>query len=183
MKLSENILNKINEYYNLCITKYHYHLKSAIYYKTLYFYTTAPIIISSSITTVLASYNGSIISQNLAITVAIFSGLTTIGQALISFIEYNAKYTSHFAASNKFMNLARTLETEVIVNYFNTINDTEDENATKAYVKYLFDKINSELTTIQDGEPYLKITLKKNYLELDTCELIPMLHITTDNTV
>lgn len=155
MKLSENIITKINEYYATCIAKYQYHLASAQRYKSLYIYTTTPIIIFSSITTVLASYNGSGIDPNLAIAVAIFSGLTTIGQALASFVEYNTKYTSHFTVSNKFMNLARMIETEITVNYFNTINEVDDEVATQKYVKYLFEKIYTEFVTLQDGEPYL----------------------------
>jgi hypothetical protein len=173
MKLPEKVLDKINEYYKFCIIKYHYHLKAAEKYKLLYIYTTAPIIVFSSITTVLASYNGNTIDQNLAIAVAIFSGLTTIGQALVSFVEYNTKYTAHFAISNKFMNLARMIETEVTINYFNTINDNDDETITKAYIKFLFDKIYTGLTTIQDAEPYLPMVISnKKYIDLMSCETV-----------
>lgn len=172
MKLSENIIAKINEYYTTCINKYTYHLKSAQRYKSLYVYTTTPIIIFSSITTVLASYNGNSIDPNLAIAVAIFSGLTTIGQALVSFVEYNTKYTSHFAVSNKFMNLARMIETEITVNYFNTVNDPDDEVATQKYIKYLFEKIYTEFITLQDGEPYLPVVTQYS---TTYCVLIPVL--------
>jgi energy-converting hydrogenase Eha subunit E len=167
MKLSKKVIEKINEYYKSCIVKYHYHLKAAENYQTLYLYTTAPIIIFSSITTVLASYSSNIVSQDLAIAVAVFSGLTTIGQALVSFVEYNTKYAIHFSISNKFKNLSRMIETEVAVNYFNAMDEPNDENTTKEYVKYLFNKIYTEFINIQEIEPYLPMLLSPNkYLEL-----------------
>lgn len=159
MKLSQAVLNKVNKFYNVCIVKYLYHLNAATKYKQLYIYTTTPIIIFSSITTVLASYNGNTIDPSLAVAVAIFSGLTTIGQALVSFVEFNVKYTTHFAVSAKFMNLARLIESEITINYLNTQDETNDEEKTAIYVKYLFDMINAQFKVIQDAEPYLPMVI------------------------
>lgn len=153
MKLNNEVREKINDYYNSCKLKYYYHLEAAVKFKKMYIYTTMPIIIFSSITTVLASYNGSTVDQRLAIAVAIFSGLTTIGQALISFFEYGAKYERHFAISNKYINLSRMIDNEVYINFWNTKDEPETDN--KVYVKFLFDKIYAEFISIQDIELYL----------------------------
>jgi hypothetical protein len=147
MKLPVQILKKLNDYYVTCKSRYYKHLKVAELYRNLYMNTTMPIIVLSSMTTVLASYNGSVVDYRLAIAVAVFSGLTTIGQALVSFYEFNSKYESHLSISNKFINLSRMIETEIYINYYNTSKVDVEE-----YIKYLFEKINKEFTTIQESE-------------------------------
>lgn len=147
MRLPVQILKKLNDYYVTCKSRYYKHLKVAELYRTMYLNTTMPIIILSSMTTVLASFNGSFTDYRLAIAVAIFSGLTTIGQALVSFYEFNSKYESHLSISNKFINLSRMIETEIYTNYYNTSNADVEE-----YVKYLFEKIQKEFINIQESE-------------------------------
>ncbi len=147
MKLPVQILKKLNDYYVTCKSRYYKHLKVAELYRNLYMNTTMPIIILSSMTTVLASYNGSVVDYRLAIAVAVFSGLTTIGQALVSFYEFNSKYESHLSISNKFINLSRMIETEIYTNYYNTSKVDVEE-----YIKYLFEKIQKEFITIQESE-------------------------------
>lgn len=150
MKIDSNILKKLSDFYVACKHKYYKHLRMAEKYKTLYHYTTTPIIVLSSLTTVLASYNGNVTDYRLAIAVAIASGLTTIGQALVSFFEYNSKYEAHLAASNKYLNLARLIETEVYINLYNSTNQNIEEE-----VKFLFETIHKELINIQESEPIL----------------------------
>lgn len=147
MQLPVQILKKLNDYYITCKSRYYKHLKVAELYRNLYLNTTMPIIILSSLTTVLASYNGSVTDYRLAITVAVFSGLTTIGQALASFYEFNIKYESHLSISNKFINLSRVIETEIYTNYYNTSKIDMEE-----YIKYLFEKIHKEFVNIQENE-------------------------------
>lgn len=151
MQLDSQIVKKINDYYTTCKLKYYYHLKAAEKYKVLYIYTTAPIIVLSSITTVLASYNGNIVDVRLAIAVAIISGITTVGHALVSFFEYNSQYQAHIVASNKFTNLSRLIETEFFTHYLNTSTSEE----TNIYIKSLFEKLYREFMNIQDNAPYL----------------------------
>lgn len=171
MKISQEILNKLNEYYEFCKTKHIKHLKIAEKYDTLYKYTTAPVIIISSLTTVLASYNSSIVDPRLAISVAIFSGLTTICQSLISFFEYNVRYEKHLNVSNKFINLSRAIETEMYTNYY-----FESEN--DEYIKFLLEKIQKELTNIQDAEPYLPSSMRnKNCKEINDRTNTILIHI------
>lgn len=157
MRLNSQIVNKINDYYTTCKLKYYYHLKAAEKYKMLYIYTTAPIIVLSSVTTVLASYNGNIVDVRLAIAVAVISGITTIGHALVSFFEYNSQYEAHITTSNKFTNLTHLIETEFFTNYVNATTDEE----TQIYVKYLFDKLYREFTNIQDNAPYLPSSISE----------------------
>jgi hypothetical protein len=92
MKLSEEIINKINDYYTSCKGNAYKHLKNAETYKTLYNYTNTPLIVLSSLTTILASVNGNYPLTQIAIATAVISGLTTILQAISSFYEYNKKY-------------------------------------------------------------------------------------------
>ena len=153
MKIDVHILNKLNDQYLTCKSKHYTHLKAAEYYKNLYVKTTVPIIICSSITTILASFNGNFISASFAIIVAVFSGLTTIGQALISFLEYNTKYDMHINSSNRFITLARYIETEVYTNYYSIKKSTEEEDY--MFIKTLLEKIQKEFGTIQNVEPYI----------------------------
>jgi hypothetical protein len=157
MKFDNQIIDKINEYYITSKLQCYYHLKAAEKFKLLYVYTTTPIIVISSITTVLASYNGNIIDVRLAIAVAICSGITTVGQALIAFFEYNTQYTEHINTSNKYTNLARMIETEFFTNYTNISTDAE----TAAYIKYLFGKLYSEFMNIQNNAPYLATSISE----------------------
>lgn len=159
MLLNNQILQKIHDYIELCSDKYQYHLNASVSFKRLYIYTTTPIIIFSSITTVLASLNGVNVDPRIAIAVFIFSGLTTIGQALAAFFEYNTSYSKHFDISNKYVNLSRMIESELYINYYSiTDADTSNSDDNKAYVKYLFDKILVEFTNIQNNEIYIPMS-------------------------
>lgn len=153
MKINIHILNKLNEQYLTCKSRYYKHIKTAEYYKNLYIRTTIPIILLSSITTILASFNGNFMNADFAIVVAVFSGLTTICQALASFLEYNAKYDLHLNIANKFITLARFIETEVYVNYYTIKETTDDANFT--FIKNLLERIQKDFGSIQDVEPYI----------------------------
>lgn len=157
----DQIIRKLNDYYITCKLKYYQHLKMAEKYKSLYINTMPPIIILSSLTTVLASYNGSITDPALTIAVAIFSGLTTIAQALVAFFEFNTKYENHISASNKYITLSRMIEVEIYTNYYGQVDNIEQE---KEYIKYLFEKIQKEMDTIQNTMPSIPVSLdKQNY--------------------
>lgn len=152
MQQNKHIIKKINEHYAFCKIKYQAHKKAAEKYNDLYNNTTIPIIILSSITTVLASYNGTPEYKWLATVVAIFSGITTICHALASFLEFKNKYQDHLVVSNKYIALARLIETELYVKYYSA--EVDD-----AYITNIFDKIYTELLNIQNGEPILPTDL------------------------
>ena len=152
MELNVQIFKKIDEYYTFSKFRNVAHLKAAEKYKGLYLSTTTPIILLSTTTTVIASYNGNLINQWVAVAVAIFSGATTICQALAAFFEFNIKYETHFKTSNKYYNLARLIENGFFTNYFNTGLDITIKNE---YIKDLFEKIQMEFLNIQNSEPCL----------------------------
>jgi hypothetical protein len=158
MKINKHILHKLNEQYLTCKTRYYKHIKAAEHYKNLYIKTTIPIILFSSITTVLASFNGNFMNMQFAIVVAGFSGLTTISQALASFLEYNTKFDGHTNSANKFINLARFIETEVYTNYYSIKTSTDEDDYT--FIKILMEKIQKEFSSIQDVEPYIPLRIQ-----------------------
>lgn len=161
MKLNTQVIRKINEYYTFCKYKYQAHTKAAEKYNSLYMYTTAPIIILSSITTILASYNGSPSSDYrwLALTVAVFSGTTTVCQSLASFLEFKNKYQEHFITATKYLALARMIENEFYINYYNCDPNDPDNKLNEAYIKNLFEKIYAEFLNIQSVAPGLPASI------------------------
>ncbi len=167
MKINIHILNKLNEQYLTCKIRYFKHTKSAEYYKNLYIRTTIPIILFSSVTTILASFNGNFMNEQFSIIVAIFSGLTTIGQALSAFLEYNTKYDLHMNTANKFITLARYIETEVYSNYY-TIKESSDEDE-YVFIKNLLEKIQKDFGLIQDIEPYIPSVIRNKIYKNVKC--------------
>ena len=163
MRLTTQVLKKINDNYADCIVRHNAHLREAIWYNNLYVYTTSPIIILSSVTTVIASYNGNINSQAIAIAVAICSGLVTIAQALSSFLEFKNKYQISLDVSNRYISLARMIESEFYVNYYNSNMDSSPES--EGYIRDLFKKIQNELYNIQIVEPSLPIIIERKDYE------------------
>lgn len=171
MKINNQVLKKINDYYVTSKVKYYEHLKLAEKNKNLYTRTTAPIIILSSLTTILASYNGNFVDVRLAVAVAVFSGLTTICQALSAFFEYNTKYEKHITTSNKFINLTRLIENEIYTNYYTYArNDSISEREMDEYVKELFSKIQKELINIQDTETYVPTYISNKKYKNAQCD-------------
>lgn len=162
LKPSDAIVKKFNEYYVFCKIKYQAHLKAAEKYDALYIYTGTPIIILTTLTTILASYNVVQVGQGLAIAAAIVSCITTVSQALASFLEFKVKYTSHLNVSNKYILLARFIETEFYLPY----NSSNPDDLSDEVVKTLFTKITTDLINIQDGEPCLPSDIsEKNYAQ------------------
>ncbi len=147
--------------------RYYKHLKAAEYYKNLYVRTTIPIIITSSITTILASFNGSFTGAKFSIAVAVFSGLTTIGQSLTSFLEYNTKYDTHINSANKFIALAMSIETEVFTNYY-AIRASDGEDVL-GFTRELLKKIQKDFGMIQDVEPYIPSNIQNSTYKSVTC--------------
>lgn len=152
--IDRNIIKKINDNYTFCKVKYQSHTKAAEKYNMLYIYTTAPVIIISTITTILASYNGLSGVQWLAILVAITSGITTVGQSLISFLEFKNKYQSHFITAKGYMKLIQMLNSDFYPNYFSR-EITSDPVLREKYVKTFFADFYTKLTNLQDVEPVL----------------------------
>jgi hypothetical protein len=101
----------------------------------------------------LASFNSSISSKYVGTAVAVLSGAVTIIQSLNAFLEYNTKYDGHFNCAIKFITLARMIETEVYVNYYNYKQTTSDED--HAFTKNLLTRIQKEFLAIQGTEPYI----------------------------
>lgn len=164
MSIDKNILTKLDQHYVSCKLKYYKHMRAAEYYKKLYINTTIPIILFSTFTTILASFNGNFAERSFGIIVAVFSGLTTIGQALSSFLEYNVKYETHKNVSSKYMQLSNTIEKEAYAAFYENENDI---------IKYLFEKLKKELSVIQDMEPIIPDFIDKQSFreinELYTC--------------
>jgi hypothetical protein len=121
------ILNKLNEYYLLCKSKHFKHTKSAEHYKKLYTWSNIPVIILSSSTTMLASYNTQALGPNFTIAVAICSGITTVWHSLNSFLEFNTKLEKHLVTANKYINLSRMIEKEIYINYYGNMRATTIE--------------------------------------------------------
>lgn len=153
MRLTNQIIKKINDHYTFCKVKYQAHKKAAEKYNTLYVNTTMPIIIISSITTILASYAVSDQYKWLGNYVAICSGITTVCQALSSFLEFKNKYQEHLLVSNKYIALVRFLENEITVNYDNLESDDIEQD--EIYIKNLFERLKLELSNIQNSAPVL----------------------------
>lgn len=150
--IDQQIAKKINDYYSYCKSKHYAHLKAAEKYKMLYNYTTAPIIILSSITTFLASYSINTSYFYLPIITAFLSGIITVGHALTSFLEFNIKHDTHLKVSNKYIDLAWTIENEFFLKYYNPNSDKEID---EKYISYLFESIHRDLTNIKAQEPCL----------------------------
>jgi hypothetical protein len=144
------IEKQINNYYTFSKAKYYAHLQAAIYYKSWYNYTTVPIILISSITTILASYNGNYNDQPMAVVVAVVSGITTIVHAFAAFFEFDAKSSASLTISNKYINLVRHIENNFFMNYLSN-NDQMSSEAMRS----LFNYIQNELTNIQSIESTL----------------------------
>jgi hypothetical protein len=155
MNIDYQIERQINSYYTYTKLKYHTHLQAAIYYKSWYHYTTTPLIIISSIVTVLASYNGSYNDQIMAITVAVLSGITTIMHAAKSFFEFDSKSTVSLGISNKYINLARYIENNFYTNYI-----TNDDKISADSMRIIFNFIQTELANIQSTEPTLPVHIQ-----------------------
>lgn len=211
---NEHILHKLNEYYNLCKMKNFLHIKSAERYKNLYTLNTLPVIILSSTTTVLATYNSSNMGKYFSIAVATMSGLTTIWHSVNAFLEFNTRLEKHLLTANKYINLSRIIESEIYSNYYNSnivnqnvlqnipnqieeslsdehvntnipiMSDFDEKNNidiqlnidnnpySNEYVKILFDKIQKELSNIQDIEPLIPESIQKlEYKDVHNCSL------------
>ena len=152
MNVDKNIIKKVNDYYTFCKVKYQAHTKAAEKFNALYINTTAPVIILSAITTLLASYNGIPNFQWLATVVAIFSGATTVGQALVSFLEFKNKYQDHHLTAMKYIALMRTIESDFYVNYYSQ-EISSDPVLKEKYIKAFFEKIQIEFNNIQSSAP------------------------------
>lgn len=148
MEIDNNVKRQINSYYTYTKIKYYTHLQAAMYYKSWYNYTTTPLIIISSIVTVLASYNGSYNDRYMAISVAVISGIATIMQATIAFFEFDSKATTSLLVSNKYITLTRYIENTFYTDYI--VNDKKISNDS---MRALFNAIQTELTNIQSIEP------------------------------
>ncbi len=156
----QHITNKINDYYSFCKAKSYAHLKAAEMYKRLYNYTTAPVIVLSSITTLLASYNINTTLQSLIILTAVASGIVTISHALASFLEYNVKHNTHLKTSNSYMTLVLNIENDFLIEYYNN-----DNNLSKEFVTSFFEKIHNLLKNIKNNEPCLPSSIaNQNYI-------------------
>ncbi|MGL5934197.1 MAG: DUF4231 domain-containing protein [Cetobacterium sp.] len=154
MKLNTEIVKKVNEYYTFCKVKYQAHTKAAEKYNKYYTNSTVPTIIVSTITTILASYNGIPNVQWLAIVVAIMSGITTTCQALVSFFEFKNKYQAHFDTANKYMKLLREIESDFYINYYNSAL-AADPILSEEYIHKFFANIHKEFMNIQSISPVL----------------------------
>jgi ABC-type multidrug transport system fused ATPase/permease subunit len=164
MKLNNHILAKINDYYISSKVKFYAHARTAEIYNLLNIYLTLPVLIISTVNTLLASYNSNstVIDPTVALIVAILSAATTIGHAVLSYFDYGTKYQTHMSSSNNYQSLTRLMETEIYTNIYNDIDGTEIEQ--QNYTKYLFDKIATELDNIQSSEPYIPTIISgKNY--------------------
>lgn len=157
--LDKQIIKKINAYYSYCKAKHYAHLKAAEKYKILYNYTNSPIIVLSSITTLLASYNINTSYPYLVIITALLSGVITIAHALTSFFEFNIKYENCLKTSNKYIDLVWFIENEFFLKYY-----TDDE-INEEYVINFFENIHKRLNSIQNNEPCLPPSIAdQNYL-------------------
>lgn len=152
--VDEQILRKINDYYSFCKAKHYAHLKAAENYKYLYNYTTSPIIVLSSLTTILASYSVNSEYIWLPMITAVLSGIVTIAHSLTSFLEFNIKHENHLKTSYSYINLAWLIENEFLIKYYNNPGEI-----TELYTVSLFEKIHKELVNIQNNELCLPSTI------------------------
>jgi hypothetical protein len=158
MEFERNITEKLMDYYETCIRNYKAHIQIANAFNNLYIYTTLPIIIIGSTTTVLASYNSSVTDPHFAVTVAVLSGITTIGNALVAFFEYHKKKEIHTITSTKYRELSYDITQELLFPYYN-LDAVADESAKKEYIRNVFDKVHKMLKSIQENEPYISIPI------------------------
>jgi hypothetical protein len=158
----DKLTNNLKKKYSKCLELHHRHSEAAEHYRNLYYYTNIPIIISSSVTTVVASFNGNFMNSELAIGVALLSGLTTIGHALTSFFEFGSKTDQHRNVANRYLIAAQTIDANICLNI--------DQPA----MTELMLKMHKLIISIEETEPILPYHIKIKQLEpMDALEVEP----------
>jgi|SRR6476661_3187774 len=145
--------NKINEYYVRSKVKYQAHKKAAEKYNDLYYRTTYPSIIVSTIASSLASFNILNLAW-LAPIVAVVSILSTVIQSLTAFFEYKNKYQEHKIVSDSYMRITRSIEKYIYGEFF-TEKIYNNVELREEYIKSFFDRINKDFNGVESKEPVL----------------------------
>lgn len=140
---------KLNQVYVTCKIRYYMHMMSAARYKLYNTIATIPVIVLSTATTLLASFNTNNLLA-LTITISVMSGITTVCHAVASFLQYSTLYAKHFATANQYISLVQYIET----NYFTNQEKIESLSPILLY-------INKQLINVQNSEPLIPISFSQ----------------------
>lgn len=139
---TESVQDKFEEILKSCKKKVILHNEASSYFVKWYNWTTYPSIFLSTVLTVLTTYNSSIQDEEIGLTIAGISGLSTLFYSLSSFWEYGKRSEKHVQASLQYASLVRSLTAELFL-------PVEDRNSTH----YCFDIYSMQLSTIEASEP------------------------------
>jgi len=166
--MNNQIIKKINDYYVLCKTRYYKHSLAAKEFDTLYNYTTAPITVLTSTAAAFATYNTVNQSERwITNSVTVLTILAAVSHSLVSFFEFNKKFTSHTNTANSYMNLVHTLENDCLNTYANSL-EANDVIKHREYIQSIFNKIVTALASIHSTEPILSNSISaKDYSDIN----------------
>jgi uncharacterized protein YeeX (DUF496 family) len=151
----------LKSYYNQCKKQNSFHYESALYYRKLYIKYTIPVLILSSLVTVLSTFNTK--SENnipLSICIAVFSGVLTASQSLMAFLEYGERSNNHKNTLLNYNNLKRNIKKYLLLYEFS------DTDISLKEIKNIIETIHKDYSNIENTEPLVPFHILKNK-ELD----------------
>lgn len=154
--MHKKVLEYIEEVRIRCNTRYKAHLKAALNYRKRYIRSTIPILILSAVTTLLTGISVKLESFGVGLAATIVSSLVLMGNSIAAFLEYNNKFNDHFTCANKYINLARYIETKVYGNYELFASGSGEE-----FAKQMLSDVEKEMIAIQDIEPCIPLVIEK----------------------
>lgn len=113
--MKEEVKKLLKVYASYCKLRYRQHYEASRYNKSKYKKLVIPILVLSSLLTVLSSYNASFTNIKITWIIAVVSFFLTFCQALSSFYEYNEVSNRHAITYSSYHALYRTIEMYLII--------------------------------------------------------------------
>jgi len=138
---TETLNKKFNSYVLFCYQKNEEHNAASIYFSKLYRLITYPLLVLSSVITMLASLNVSNDIEYLDIYIAVLTGLYSVIHSISTFVEYGNRSKCHEHTSNQYLSLARSLESQLFF-----------ETSKREHPRVMYEIVSRELFTISQNE-------------------------------
>lgn len=150
---TQTVQTAFEEYRLVCQEKQLQHLHAQVYFSKWYRWTTYPVLFFASVISVLASMNVQATDSSinyLSLTIAICTGIHTLGLAFMNFVEYGKRSSNHNLSSVNYASVERYILSQIL------LKPSERDSP-----KFDFEVVSREFDAIAATEPPVPVHIQK----------------------